>query len=129
MEITKIFKNLVMFNFLINLVTILPAFVDLESEEVLIFNDLFIDDMSNTYLVLSLIFYFCYLTNLSFLYKFKKIGLNLYIYFVVIFIILSFLSPPSALDSWWYVVDGLTWLSTGSILVFLYFTPLNKKFI
>ena len=38
-----------MFNFLINLVTILPAFVDLESEEVLIFNDLFIDDMSNTY--------------------------------------------------------------------------------
>ena len=118
-----------MFNFLINLVTILPAFVDLESEEVLIFNDLFIDDMSNTYWVLGLIFYFCYLTNLSFLNKFKKIGLNLYIYFVIIFIILSFLSPPSALDSWWYVVDGLTWLSTGSILVFLYFTSLNKKFI
>ena len=129
MEITKTFKNLVLFNFLINLVTILPAFVDLETEEVLIFNDLFVDDMSNTYLVLGLIFYFCYLINLLFLYKFKKIGLNLYIYFVVIFIILSFLSPPSALDSWWYVVDGLTWLSTGSILVFLYFTPLNKKFI
>ena len=40
MEITKTFKNLVLFNFLINLVTILPAFVDLETEEVLIFNDL-----------------------------------------------------------------------------------------
>jgi len=43
-------------------------------------------------------------------------------------LVLSLLSPPNAMDSWLYVLDGLGMANSGAILVLLYFTPIKKEF-
>ena len=99
-----------------------------ESTEVADFNKYFESEFSNSLLIIGGILMLIYLINLLLLYKFKSIGKQIYLILFILIIVLSLLLPPSATDSWLYVLDGLGWATSGAILVLLYFSPIKKEF-
>ena len=126
MNLKTIFKRLVLLDFL--LIILVVSSIAFESAEVTDFNKYFENDYSNSLLTVAGILYLVYIVNLFFLYKFKRIGKQIYFILWIVLIILSLLLPPFASDSWSYVIDGLSWANSGAILVLLYFTPIKKEF-
>ena len=126
MNLKTIFKRLVLLDCLI--IILIITSIAFESTEVADFNKYFENDYSNSLLVVVGILYLVYIVNLFFLYKFKRIGKQIYFILWIVLIILSLLLPPLAIDSWSYVIDGLSWANSGAILVLLYFTPIKKEF-
>ena len=74
--------------------------------------------------ICSVHFLFC----LFCLYKFKKVGKQLYAFLFALGVILSLLMGDSAQGPISYVIDGLGWANTGAILTLLYFSPIKKEF-
>ena len=99
-----------------------------ESAEVADFNRYFENDFSNAMVIVFSIGLLIYLINLFLLYKFKSIGKQMYLILFVLLIVLTLLSPQSAMDPWLYVIDGLGWANSGAILILLYFSPIKKEF-
>ena len=126
MNLKTIFKRLILLDFL--LIILVVSSIAFESAEVTDFNKYFENDYSNNLLTVAGILYLVYIVNLFFLYKFKRIGKQIYFILWIVLIILSLLLPPFATDSWSYVIDGLSWANSGAILVLLYFTPIKKEF-
>ena len=126
MNLKTIFKRLILLDFL--LIILVVSSIAFESAEVTDFNKYFENDYSNSLLTVAGILYLVYIVNLFFLYKFKRIGKQIYFILWIVLIILSLLLPPFASDSWSYVIDGLSWANSGAILVLLYFTPIKKEF-
>ena len=126
MNLKTIFKRLILLDFL--LIILVVSSIAFESAEVTDFNKYFENDYSNSLLTVASILYLVYIVNLFFLYKFKRIGKQIYFILWIVLIILSLLLPPFASDSWSYVIDGLGWANSGAILVLLYFTPIKKEF-
>ena len=126
MSLKTIFKRLILLDFL--LIILVVSSIAFESAEVTDFNKYFENDYSNSLLTVAGILYLVYIVNLFFLYKFKRIGKQIYFILWIVLIILSLLLPPFASDSWSYVIDGLSWANSGAILVLLYFTPIKKEF-
>ena len=126
MNLKTIFKRLILLDFL--LIILVVSSIAFESAEVTDFNKYFENDYSNSLLIVAGILYLVYIVNLFFLYKFKRIGKQIYFILWIVLIILSLLLPPFASDSWSYVIDGLSWANSGAILVLLYFTTIKKEF-
>ncbi len=126
MNLKTIFKRLVLLDLLIGILIV--ATVAFESAEVADFNKYFESEFSNSLLIIGGILMLIYLINLFLLYKFKSIGKQIYLILFILIIVLSLLLPPSATDSWLYVLDGLGWATSGAILVLLYFSPIKKEF-
>ena len=126
MNLKIIFKRLILLDLL--LLLLITASIFFESKEVTDFNTYFENDYSNALLIIYGIGLLIYLINLFLLYKFKSIGKQIYLILFIVFIVLSLLLPPSAMDSWLYVLDGLGMATSGAILVLLYFSPIKKEF-
>ena len=126
MDLKRIFKRLILLDLL--LIVLIIASVFFESAEVTDFNTYFENDYSNALLIIWGIGLLIYLINLFLLYKFKSIGKQIYFILFIVFIVLNLLAPPGAMDSWFYVLDGLGWATSGAVLVLLYFSPLKKEF-
>ena len=126
MNLKTIFKRLILLDLL--LIVLIIASVFFESAEVTDFNTYFENDYSNALLIIYGIGLLIYLINLFLLYKFKSIGKQIFLILFIVFLILSLLAPPIAMDSWMYVLDGLGMANSGAILVLLYFSPIKKEF-
>ena len=126
MDLKRIFKRLILLDLL--LIVLIIASVFFESAEVTDFNTYFENDYSNALLIIYGIGLLIYLINLFLLYKFKSIGKQIYLILFIVILVLSLLSPPNAMDSWLYVLDGLGMANSGAILVLLYFSPIKKEF-
>ena len=126
MDLKRIFKRLILLDLL--LIVLIIASVFFESAEVTDFNTYFENDYSNALLIIYGIGLLIYLINLFLLYKFKSIGKQIYLILFIVLMVLSLLSPPNAMDSWLYVLDGLGMANSGAILVLLYFSPIKKEF-
>ena len=126
MNLKIIFKRLILLDLL--LILLIVASVFFESKEVTDFNTYFENDYSNALLIIYGIGLLIYLINLFLLYKFKSIGKQIYLILFIVILVLSLLSPPNAMDSWLYVLDGLGMANSGAILVLLYFSPIKKEF-
>ena len=126
MNLKIIFKRLILLDLL--LILLIVASVFFESKEVTDFNTYFENDYSNALLIIYGIGLLIYLINLFLLYKFKSIGKQIYLILFIVLMVLSLLSPPNAMDSWLYVLDGLGMANSGAILVLLYFSPIKKEF-
>jgi len=126
MNLKTIFKRLILLDLL--LIILLFVSVFFESEEVADFNKYFESEFSNSLLIIFGILMLIYLINLFLLYKFKSIGKQMYLILTILLIVLTLLSPQSAMDPWLYVIDGLGWATSGAILVLLYFSPIKKEF-
>jgi hypothetical protein len=126
MNLKTIFKRLILLDLLL-IILMVVAFA-FESTEVADFNKYFESEFSNSLLIIGGILMLIYLINLFLLYKFKSIGKQIYIILFIVLLVLSLLSPPNAMDSWLYVIDGLGWTTEGAILILLYFSPIKKEF-
>ena len=126
MNLKTIFKRLILLDLSLIILTIVAVFF--ESKEVADFNMYFENDYSNALLIIVGIGLLIYLINLFLLYKFKSIGKQIYLILFIVLMVLSLLSPPNAMDSWLYVLDGLGMANSGVILVLLYFSPIKKEF-
>ena len=126
MDLKRIFKRLILLDLL--LIVLIIASVFFESAEVTDFNTYFENDYSNALLIIYGIGLLIYLINLFLLYKFKSIGKQIYLILFIVFGILNLISPPIAMDSFYYLLDGLGCANSGAILIFLYFTPIKKEF-
>tara|TARA_E500000331_G_scaffold299828_1_gene300408 strand:- start:203 stop:589 length:387 start_codon:yes stop_codon:yes gene_type:complete len=126
MNLKTIFKRFILLD--LSLIILIIVAVFFESKEVADFNMYFENDYSNTLLIIWGIGLLIYLINLFLLYKFKSIGKQIFLILFIVFLVLSLLAPPSAADSWLYVLDGLGMANSGAILVLLYFSPIKKEF-
>ena len=126
MNLKTIFKRLILLD--LSLIILIIVAVFFETKEVADFNMYFENDYSNALLIIFGIGLLIYLINLFLLYKFKSIGKQIYLILFIVLMVLSLLSPPNAMDSWLYVLDGLGMATAGAILVLLYFSPIKKEF-
>jgi len=125
MNLKDIFKRFILLDFLLLLLSISSLFF--ENETIISFNES-VSPMSDMFGLIVLIYLFTLLICLFFLYKFKKIGKQLYLFLFILGVILSLLMGDSAQGPISYVVDGLSWTNSGVILTLLYFSPIKKEF-
>ena len=125
MILKNTFKKFVLLDLLLLILGVLSLFY--ENESIISFNES-VDPMSEMYGLVVLIFLVAYLICLFFLYKFIKVGKQMYLFLFILGVLLSLLMGDSAQSSIAYVVDGLGWANAGAILVLLYFSPIKKEF-
>jgi hypothetical protein len=125
MNIKNIFKKIILIN--IGLFFLVFTLAFFESDEVINFNKS-LDAIPTSLLIIGLIWIIFYFVSLYFLYTFKKNGKIFFSILFVLGIILNLPLGPSAVDSLMYTIDALSWCAQSAILVFLYFTPIQKQF-
>ena len=125
MNLKTIFKRLVLADLALSILIIVTAFS--ESEQVANFNDNYLI-MSDSMAIIFLVIMIGWLVNLYFLYNFKKIGKQIFIFLFLITLILILPSGSMAVDAKNYILDSLGATLNGAMLVFLYFTPIKKEF-
>ena len=126
MNLTIIFKRLILASFFIYLFFILSPFIISESLKVTYFNNSV--NPGDTFYLFVLIWIIASLINLYLLYNFKKLGKQMFLYIFIASLILSLFGGPVASDPIFYIIDGLGMAVSGALLVMLYYTPISKKF-
>jgi len=121
-----IFKRLVLFNFLTAVFFLISPFLNIESEEVLNFNNSV--EMNDIVFLIVILWLIAFTISSYMLYNFKKTGKQLYLIAIILGVIISLFSGSIAFDPISYLVDGLGWAFTGIIIYILYFTPIKKEF-
>ena len=128
MNLKKIFQKFI----LIDLTLLILLFISFfyQSETILAFNESInpSNNFNDMLGVIAFIFLIFYLVNLYLLYKFKNLGKQMYLFIFIMSIVISLLSGTNASGPVMYTIDGLSWLISGVILGFLYFSPIKKEF-
>ena len=126
MKLTLIFKRLVLSNLFVSLILLAITLLETESAQVLDFNNSVA--VNDSLMFLALVWIFAFFVSLYFIYKFKKVGRQLFFYVFVIGIIMIVFGGPIAFDAASYALDSLATAISGAIIVLSYFSPLNKEF-
>ena len=128
MNLKKIFQRVILLDLTIMILIIISVFY--QSDTVLAFNESMnpSNELNDMLGIIALISFIIYFINLYFLYKFKNLGKQIYLFLFIIGIIISLLSGTNATGPVLYTIDGLGWSISGVILGFLYFSPIKKEF-
>lgn len=126
MKLTLIFKRLVLSNLFVSLILLAITLLETESSQVIDFNNSVA--VNDSLMLLALVWIFAFFVSLYFIYKFKKVGRQLFFYVFVIGIIMIVFGGPIAFDAASYALDSLATAISGAIIVLSYFSPLNKEF-
>ena len=125
-EYKDLFKKLIIYNFLIFIVTIIYVFF-FQSKQVENINEYLFENYSTFEMILIVIFIFIHLVSFYFLFIFKKIGTTLFTLSLVGVLILT-LFQPVVFDGIEYTLDTISNILSGGILILMYFTNLKKEF-
>ena len=126
MKFKLIFKRLVLSNLFVSLILLAITLLETESSQVIDFNNsVAVNDLL---MLLALVWIFAFFVSLYFIYKFKKVGRQLFFYVFVIGIIMIVSGGPIAFDAASCALDSLATAISGAIIVLSYFSPLNKEF-
>ena len=125
-EHRDLFKKLIIYNFLIFIVTIIYVFF-FQSKQVENINEYLFENYSTFEMILIFIFFFIHLVSFYFLFIFKKIGTTLFTLSLVGVLILT-LFQPVVFDGIEYTLDTISNILSGGILILMYFTNLKKEF-
>ena len=128
MNLEKIFKQLILLDLAIFVLIFLSVFF--EPEEVTYFYNQLPEGFLYTNLgaIIALIFSVAYLVNLYLLYKFISFGKPMYVVLLLLGIPIIFLSGIDIVSPVQSVLDGIGGMTSGAILVFLFFSPIKDKF-
>lgn len=126
MKLTLIFKRLVLSNLFVSLILLAITLLETESSQVIDFNNSVA--VNDSLMLLALVWIFAFFVSLYFIYKFKKVGRQLFFYVFVIGIIMIVFGGPIAFDAASYALDSLATAISGAIIVLSYLSPLNKEF-
>ncbi len=133
MKLEKFFKKIILWYFFLLFLYFISTFY-YQSSVVQEFNNInfpqWWNNDSNLILIsiFMLIVSLVNLFSLYLLYNFKNNGKKIYIISFIILILMGFLTGPLAADPLTYVIEGLSATLNGALIVFLYFTPISKKF-
>ena len=130
MEIEKIFKNLILFDFGILILIVISSIY--QPQEIIEINsninDGLLSNLDNLLRIISLGLFFLYLLCLNLLYRFISYGKPLYLFLIIGGIIFNFLNGSVIYTSFGGLLDQLGGIISGSILVLLYFSPIREIF-
>jgi hypothetical protein len=125
MNLKNTLKKFILLDLLLLILGISTVFY--ENETIVSFNEN-TTPYTDMFGLVVLLYLVAYLICLFFLYKFKKVGKQLYLILFILGVILSLLMGDSAQGPISYVLDGLGWANAGVILTLLYFSPIKKEF-
>jgi len=130
MEIEKIFKNLILADFIIIILMVISSLYQPDEITNLYdnLNDGLLSNFENFSRIISISLFFLYLITLNLLYRFIKFGKPLYLFLVVAGLVLNYFSGSVVYTAFSGVLDQLGGLISGSILVLLYFSPIKNNF-
>ena len=130
MEIEKIFKNLILADFIVIILMVISSMYQ-PSEISNLYDDLndgLLSNFENFTRILSISLFFLYLLTLNLLYRFISYGKSLYLFLVIAGIILNYLSGSVIYTPFSGMLDQIGGLISGSILILLYFSPIKNNF-
>ena len=130
MEIEKIFKNLILADFIIIILMVISS-MNQPSEYLEIYDNLDDGLLSNfKYFsqILSICLFFLYLLTLNLLYRFISYGKPLYFFLVISGLALNYLNGSVIYTPFSGILDQLGGIISGAILILLYFSPVKNNF-
>ena len=130
MEIEKIFKNLILLDFIILLLIVISSIYEpKEFSEVYQYLDKgLLSSYEEIIGNISIVLFFLYLLTLNLLFRFISYGKPLYLFLILAGIILNFLNGSVVYTSFGGVLDQVGGIVSGSILILLYYSPLRENF-
>ena len=130
MEIEKIFKNLILIDFVILILIVISSSYQTSdlSEAYKYLDKGILSNFENFSRILSLILFFLYLFTLNLLYRFISYGKYLYLLLVISGLLLNFFNGSVVYTSFGSVLDQIGGIATGSILILLYYSPIKENF-
>tara|TARA_X000000950_G_scaffold151685_1_gene186684 strand:+ start:914 stop:1306 length:393 start_codon:yes stop_codon:yes gene_type:complete len=130
MEIEKIFKNLILADFIVMILIVVSSMY--QSSEISALNenlnDGLLSNFENFSRIVSISLFFLYLFTLNLLYRFISYGKPLYSFLVVVGIVLNYFSGSVIFTSFSGMLDQIGGLISGAILILLYFSPVKNNF-
>ena len=130
MEIEKIFKNLILADFIVIILMVISSMYQ-PSEFLEIYDNLDDGLLSNfEYFsrILSICLFFLYLLTLNLLYRFISYGKPLYFFLVISGLEINYLNGSVIYTPFSGILDQLGGIISGAILIILYFSPIKNNF-
>ena len=130
MAIEKIFKNLILFDFVILILIVISSIY--QPNEIIQINENLQKGLLSEFPIfsrtLSLILFFLYLLSLNLLYRFISYGRHLYLSLIIAGLLLNYLSGSVLYTSFGSVLDQIGGIIPGAILILLYYSPIKENF-
>ena len=130
MEIEKVFKNLILADFIIIILMVISSMYqpDEISNIYKNLNDGLLSNFENFSRIVSISLFFLYLFTLNLLYRFISYGKNLYLFLVVAGLMLNYLSGSVVYSAFSGILDQIGGLISGAIVILLFFSPIKNNF-
>ncbi len=130
MEIEKIYKNLILADFIVIILMVIASMYqpDEISNIYKNLNDGLLSNFENFSRILSISLFFLYLFTLNLLYRFISYGKNLYLFLVVAGLMLNYFSGSVVYSAFSGILDQIGGLISGAILILLFFSPIKNNF-
>tara|TARA_B100001564_G_C20442419_1_gene579544 strand:- start:390 stop:782 length:393 start_codon:yes stop_codon:yes gene_type:complete len=130
MEIEKIFKNLILFDFAVLILIVITSMY--QPEEIININkninNGILSNFENFSQIISLVLFFMYLLTLNLLYRFISYGKSLYLFLILAGLILNYFSGSVIYTSLSGILDQIGGILSGAILILLYYSPIKNNF-
>ena len=130
MEIEKIYKNLILADFIVIILMVIASMYQ-PDEITNIYknlNDGLLSNFENFSRIVSISLFFLYLFTLNLLYRFISYGKNLYLFLVVAGLMLNYFSGSVVYSAFSGILDQIGGLISGAILILLFFSPIKNNF-
>ena len=130
MEIEKIFKNLILIDFVILILIVISSFYQSNqySEVYQYLDKGLLANYGNLKSIISIILFFLYLFTLNLLYRFIYYGKSLYLFIIVAGLLLNYFNGSVIYTAYGGILDQIGGIMSGAILVLLYFSPVKENF-
>tara|TARA_E500000178_G_C16829284_1_gene665257 strand:- start:294 stop:689 length:396 start_codon:yes stop_codon:yes gene_type:complete len=130
MEIEKIYKNLILADFIVIILMVIASMYqpDEISNIYKNLNDGLLSNFENFSRIVSISLFFLYLFTLNLLYRFISYGKNLYFFLVVAGLMLNYFSGSVVYSAFSGILDQIGGLISGAILILLFFSPIKNNF-
>ena len=130
MEIEKIFKNLILIDFVILILIVISTFYQSNqySEVYQYLDKGLLANYGNFKSIISIILFFLYLFTLNLLYRFIYYGKSLYLFIIVAGLLLNYFNGSVIYTAYGGILDQIGGIISGAILVLLYFSPVKENF-
>ena len=130
MEIEKVFKNLILADFIIIILMVISSMY--QSDEISNIyknlNDGLLSNFENFSRIVSISLFFLYLFTLNLLYRFISYGKTLYLFLVIAGLMLNYFSGSVIYSAFSGILDQVGGIISGAILILLFLSPIKNNF-
>ena len=130
MEIEKIFKNLILADFVVIILMVIASMYqpDEISNIYKDLNDGLLSNFENFSRIVSISLFFLYLFTLNLLYRFISYGKPLYLFVVIAGLVLNYFNGSVIYTAFSGMLDQIGGILSGAILIFLFYSPIRNNF-